>query len=1200
MKKKLYSFLLFFIFFLSMLTNVIGLSPPTNPISDHVFVKNTYNNGINFTWTDGLNSDGALLVIKNGSYPDNIDDGYKFFINNSVNFLNFTGPFRHGLAFNKNISMRLYGGNEPVVPYVVNLEDGHDVVFMDNYSHDIGKNSVDGSPYFSMDDTGKVNGSHSVKFADHAFAPVTGNITGIRHFENDGVLDKFWIHCLMDYQDNTMNDVVLRVTPYNISGETKNVTFYFNAYKNSLPYWNFYQNRVVDGYTTGNHYSYTTETVLFGTHQLISSSYDGRNDGRITKVEIRAKTGYVGSGDIKPSIDITPIYENINGTMNRYQTTTSVTAGGEWTPFYDITTDFESPLFWSWSDLDKLKCNITAYEYLVSGQTNADLACYQVEYRVTYNDYRSDLPDVIFYDNGNVKCDNVTLMSNWVINRVYNITYETFQDSLNVSINDYHGNISYHNYSSQNEESYITGDDDNDASGGDIDSSVGLLGQTFTVDNDFVVEKIRINASRLGLPGDMVVSIRDVSDVNNWEPVGYDLVNATYDADNLPNYILDRGDWVNISFNESYMLSNGETYAIVVYVPNGGGGKYVEWRCKKGSASYSDGEALYTDSGNWERYTIQTTDFMFEIWGLGTSLENNIDGFEVSQENNIFRNVYLDNWTEVNYTSISTTNNIVYNWTYSYKPLNLTETNENTVVYDRNTGKFVYDDTLYANLSWNPSHWFYGYDQVMIRKSNSSYPDSISSGDLVYFGSSTNTSDVIKPGNTTYYSVWGYNNATGLYSPTYSTISKTASQLLARFTISPTYPRQNDYVLFRDQSTGIDIISYKWTFGDGDIAYGKHVRHKYEMGSYRPTLEIEDVYGNTDRFSKNIFIDEPDIPYIPPPEPNQYAEGYEAHQVYEDMNVMDIKKTDNEIIIVIIDTGYTSRVYNGVDMRYIEGYKLPIYDSFLDDNGHGTFCAYEIAYITQQKIPNAKIISFKAFDKNGESSAQGFLDALEYVKQLKPDVVSISAGVIGSSDDIFSKKIKELRDSGIIVIASSAGNRGPGPGTILSPACSDDAIAIGSYDPIKMEVNEWSSRGPVPNVPDKPDIVAPGESIRGPWMMQDSVKSGTSMSAPFVAGATAVIVARHKPLINTVKIFYFWDQSVIGDAYEDALKEGSTTMGDVNSWGAGIPDFEKIDGLFFMKLVILLVIPIALIAASIIIFIIWRYDLIYRVKHRNV
>ncbi len=126
---------------------------------------------------------------------------------------------------------------------------------------------------------------------------------------------------------------------------------------------------------------------------------------------------------------------------------------------------------------------------------------------------------------------------------------------------------------------------------------------------------------------------------------------------------------------------------------------------------------------------------------------------------------------------------------------------------------------------------------------------------------------------------------------------------------------------------------------------------------------------------------------------------------------------------------------------------------------------------------------------------------------------------------------ERLVASGVVVVAA-AGNHGyksfetadgsPFDGyaafSITDPGNADTVITVGSTHrswPHTYGVSYFSSRGPTGDGRVKPDLVAPGERIRAPFQRDKwGDLDGTSMAAPHVSGAAAMLLARYSELIG--------------------------------------------------------------------------------------
>lgn len=190
---------------------------------------------------------------------------------------------------------------------------------------------------------------------------------------------------------------------------------------------------------------------------------------------------------------------------------------------------------------------------------------------------------------------------------------------------------------------------------------------------------------------------------------------------------------------------------------------------------------------------------------------------------------------------------------------------------------------------------------------------------------------------------------------------------------------------------------------------------------------------------------------------------------------------------------------------------------------HGTHVAGTILGSTGNDTigvaPGAKWIAAAAFIvENGEVVGYGndLLAAAEYLlaptdadgvphPEKAPDIINNSWCGGASFDEWFREMVQSWRDAGILPVFA-AGNDGPAAGTINNPGHYPESFAVAAVDSYGR-LAEFSSRGPGPYEGIiKPQISAPGVSIYSSVPGGYECWGGTSMAAPHIAGAAALLL----------------------------------------------------------------------------------------------
>ncbi len=164
-----------------------------------------------------------------------------------------------------------------------------------------------------------------------------------------------------------------------------------------------------------------------------------------------------------------------------------------------------------------------------------------------------------------------------------------------------------------------------------------------------------------------------------------------------------------------------------------------------------------------------------------------------------------------------------------------------------------------------------------------------------------------------------------------------------------------------------------------------------------------------------------------------------------------------------------------------------------NDFGHGTMVAGLIHLVA----PAAKIMPLKAFNADGSGDEANIVRAIYYAADNHANIVNMSFGLPDISDAMM-KAINYANRKGVICIAS-VGN--DAQTALVYPAAFGNVIGVASVDS-SNQPSLFTNRGA-----DLVTIAAPGENLVTTFPGdQYAVASGTSFSAPLVAGAASLML----------------------------------------------------------------------------------------------
>jgi subtilisin family serine protease len=220
----------------------------------------------------------------------------------------------------------------------------------------------------------------------------------------------------------------------------------------------------------------------------------------------------------------------------------------------------------------------------------------------------------------------------------------------------------------------------------------------------------------------------------------------------------------------------------------------------------------------------------------------------------------------------------------------------------------------------------------------------------------------------------------------------------------------------------------------------------------------------------------------------------------------DIANENTSITIAVVDTGIDldhpdlkDNLVTGVNL--INPGSLPE-----DDHGHGTSVAGVIAAIGNNGKGvaglawKANIMPIKAIEADGQGNEDKLGEGIVYAVDHGAKIIVLSVGLHRYSP--FLGEVSEYAESKGVLLISAVGNEGK---AVKYPAAYPTVLAVGGVGPDNKVMLE-SNYGP------EVDLVAPWKVYTTALGGDYEFKQGTSMGAPQVAGAAALVWSKYPTL----------------------------------------------------------------------------------------
>ena len=221
--------------------------------------------------------------------------------------------------------------------------------------------------------------------------------------------------------------------------------------------------------------------------------------------------------------------------------------------------------------------------------------------------------------------------------------------------------------------------------------------------------------------------------------------------------------------------------------------------------------------------------------------------------------------------------------------------------------------------------------------------------------------------------------------------------------------------------------------------------------------------------------------------------------------------TGEGVLVAVVDTGIDES-HPDLAGQEVGEHNFGSSPDNADRDGHGTHVASTIAGTgaTYHGVAaGARLLDVKVFDDDGYAQESAIIAGLRWAADQGAKIANLSLGDVDTpGTDPVEAAVEEVSAAGMLVVAA-AGNSYV-PESVGSPGSADAALTVGAVDKSDA-MADFSSRGPrLGDGVVKPDLVAPGVDVTAAKAGGGYVAmSGTSMAAPHVSGAAALLAQEH-------------------------------------------------------------------------------------------